>query len=176
MNKLLPFFVLILLSDNLVARQIDQYQPKPNEDQEWVEKQQDLPSFPTLDNSSWQEIVLEKNDNDKAYLLTDSIRYIDDGSIRYVLNIKSKNGIDNMSAEGLLCKGKMQRTYAFADTVGNRWIENKNSKWQPLGNTSLRRNQVTYTLYTVFCSSTLPPKEPQELAKRLKNSWRMLPF
>ena len=177
MNKLLPFFALILLSGSLSARQIDEYQPREDdEDKEWVENQQALPPFPAMDNPSWQEIVTEKNDDGKAFLLTDSIRYIDDGSIRYVLNIQSKNGIDNISAEGLLCKEKTHRIYAFGDTKGKRWIETKNSKWQAIGSSSRRQNEITHTLRTVFCSTAEPPKDPQELTKRLKNSWHLHPF
>ena len=176
MKKLLPIFALILCSGSLYARQISEYQPRPNEDKEWVENKQDLPPFPAMDSPAWQEIVVEKDDDGKAYLLTDNIRYIDDGTIRYVLNLKSKNGIDNISAEGLLCKDKTQRIYAFGDTTHQKWIESKNSKWQPLGSSAFRQNQVAYTLYTVFCASAQAPKDPQELAKRLKNSWRLQPF
>ncbi|MBR5940942.1 MAG: hypothetical protein IKZ88_06750, partial [Neisseriaceae bacterium] len=152
MKKLLPIFALIVFSGSLNARQISEYQPKPDEDKEWVENQQDLPPYPAMDSPAWQEIVVEKDDDGKAYLLTDNIRYLDDGTVRYVLNLKSKNGIDNISAEGLLCKDKTQRIYAFGDTTNHRWIESKNSKWQALGTSSMRQNQVAYTLYTVFCA------------------------
>ena len=176
MKKLLPIFAIIVLSGSLNAREIDQYQSQGDEDQEWVENQQDLPPFPALDSPAWQEIVTEKNDDGKAFLLTDNIRYVDDGSIRYVLNIKSKNGIDNISAEGLLCKEKTQRIYAFGDPVNRRWIEVKNSQWQPIGNSSRRQNEITHTLRTVFCAKKQLPKDPNELAKRLKNSWHLMPF
>lgn len=100
-----------------------------------------------------------------------------DGSIRYILNIRSDKGYDNLTAEGIFCarssigfgNGKLSsyKVFGYGDTVNSRWIQPRNAEWKPIGGTLGRNDALRAVLYQAFCEGGVPA-DTQGLVQRLK--------
>ncbi|VVE17363.1 hypothetical protein PCO31110_02981 [Pandoraea communis] len=80
----------------------------------------DLVSFPTLPNATLDYAIDAK-----------SVQVTDDGVVRYIAVIRSKQGARNVSYEGIHCSSFESRLYATARPDGT-WIPARNSEWRPI--------------------------------------------
>lgn len=128
-------------------------------DADFQESQLELPPVPDAQNGNWADIYVSAVHQGSPRILLDSIRYAEDGSIRYLFNNRSAAGHDNISAEGILCSnrsildstGAQIKTYGYADTVNRRWIVPRKSEWTVLGGKNNSSDKVRRPLYEAFC-------------------------
>jgi hypothetical protein len=80
----------------------------------------DLVSFPTLPNASLDYAIDAK-----------SVQVTDDGVVRYIAVIRSKEGARNVSFEGIHCSSFESRLYATGRPDGT-WAPARNSEWRPI--------------------------------------------
>lgn len=170
MKKIAFLLLLMIVSGSLIAHPRDYYNPKFDEDEKWQEGFEELPPFPNFNDNYWHEFHLDNDTDSSLWLLLSSVHKAEDNSIRYVLNIRSKNGFDNLSAEGIYCKDKTYRAFAFGDVVNKRWIKSQNITWNPIGSSMYRQNKIRYALKNVFCNGYFT-QDYKELKKRLQTAW-----
>lgn len=125
-----------------------------------------LPAFPDPRSGTWFDIDAGNTYGKTPKILLDSITVAPDTSVRYVLNIQSKQGYDNLSAEGLFCAGtsfSLQESkrssfkiFAYGDTVNKRWIAPRNAAWKPIGAILNSADPVRGSLYRAFCEDGKP--------------------
>ncbi|MDO5685860.1 MAG: CNP1-like family protein [Neisseria sp.] len=164
--------LLALCAASTAFAKKDQYNPGfDHEDEPWQEQKEDLPPFPALDDAAWQSFSVSNTFIGTPSLLLSSVYRAPDRSVRYVLNIRSEGGYDNLSAEGINCKEGTYKAFAFGDTVNQRWIEARGGSWQSVGSSMYRQDPLRYALKNVFCHG-LFPKDEQELRERLKTAWK----
>lgn len=133
-----------------------------------------LPDFPN-EQTEWLEIEAENHPAKDVLIDKASIAAAPDRSVRYTVNIRSKHGHDNISAEALYCsagtlisnKNSSYKIYAYGDTVNRRWIKSRNPQWQDLGGTFDSGHPVRAALYKAWCIDGLPSDEAG-LIRRLK--------
>ncbi|BDD92562.1 lipoprotein [Pandoraea sp. NE5] len=80
----------------------------------------DLVSFPTLPSATLDYAIDTK-----------SVQVTDDGVVRYVAVIRSKQGARNVSFEGIHCSSFESRLYATGRPDGT-WVAARNSEWRPI--------------------------------------------
>ena len=148
-----------------------------DEDKEFVESPLPLPPVPDANQSDWLDLYISPTFSGQPRILLSSLSIADDGSIRYVFNNRSAKGYDNITAEGFLCitgsrlldsEGSRLKTFAYADTINNRWITPRQSNWQTLGGKLNSNDSVHRVLYDTFCIDG-KAKNEQELQQRLRN-------
>ena len=122
------------------------------EEEVWSEVKLPLPPFPDLDNQKWQEFYVAERYPNQAYLYPASLSIGKDGTIRYVLNIKTSNGVDNISAEGIRCTDRQNKIFAYGDTIGREWIANRRADWSAIDISDQVHLQIRY----IFCQDGLP--------------------
>ncbi|QEY26327.1 CNP1-like family protein [Neisseria zalophi] len=126
-----------------------------------------LPDFPDVGSNGWFDIYVGNTFNKQPKILLESIIPAEDGSIRYVLNVRSNRGYDNLSSEGLFCanttsfskdasKRSSFKVYAYGDTVNKRWIPLRKSEWKPIGAILNDADPVRGVLYSAFCEDGKP--------------------
>ena len=132
------------------------------EEEVWSEAKLPLPPFPDLDSQKWQEFYVTERYQNQAYLYPASLSIGKDGTIRYVLNIKTRNGVDNLSAEGIRCTDRQNKIFAYGDTIGREWIANRRADWASIDTSDQVRLQIRY----IFCQEGLP-RDHEGAVKRL---------
>lgn len=102
---------------------------------EFKEHTAELPPLPDAHSDGWFDIYVDENYGKQPKILLDSLQIMPapDGSIRYILNIRSDKGYDNLTAEGIFCarssigfgNGKLSsyKVFGYGDTVNSRWIQ-----------------------------------------------------
>lgn len=144
---------------------------------EFVEKEIELPEFFNVNQGEWVDLYVEKTYTNQVSILAESIHLPGDGSIRYVLNVRSNSGVDNITAEGMLCvsggerfssESSKMKTFAYADTIGKRWIKARNAQWQSFNSNANSLEKIRQVIYDVFCSGGRFISE-DEVRKRLRS-------
>ena len=132
-----------------------------------------LPDFPAQ-TADWFNIYVSKDFKVQPQLLLSSVMIAPDRTVRYVLNIKSAQGFDNISAEGIRCTDasfnadpSMYKVFAFGDTINKRWIKTRKAEWRPIGAILNTDNKIHSVLYRTFCEDGLP-KNIEEMDARIK--------
>ncbi|MCF7521649.1 CNP1-like family protein [Neisseria sp. ZJ106] len=132
------------------------------------EQQTELPPLPDTAQGNWLEVYVGEDYGKTALILTDSIRVMPspDSSIRYVLNVRSSQGYDNLTAEGLFCakssfqfggdKRSSYKIFGFGDTANKRWIQPRNNEWKLIGSALSRNDRLHGAIYEVLCSDGAP--------------------
>ncbi|SUA36086.1 Cnp1 [Neisseria zoodegmatis] len=125
-----------------------------------------LPAFPDTRSGNWFDIYVGNTFDKQPKILLDSLIIAPDTSVRYVLNVKSKQGHDNLSAEGLFCadtsfsikesKRSSFKIFGYGDTVNKRWITPRNAQWKPVGAILNSADPVRAPLYRAFCEDGGP--------------------
>ena len=142
-------------------------------DRPWEEADMPLPDYPPAD-AAWLPMYIGNTYSARPQLWRDSVYMAPDRTIRYVLNIQSESGFDNLSVEALQCANRSVKTYAFGDNAQRRWSVPRVSAWKPINGvekdskaTSTRVDRVRSLLYHTFCEDGLPLNE-KELIQRMK--------
>ena len=138
-----------------------------------------MPPLPDTHSDGWFDIYVDENYGKQPKILLDSLQIMPapDGSIRYILNIRSDKGYDNLSAEGIFCarssirfgndKLSSYKIFGYGDTVNHRWIQPQNTEWKPIGGTLGRNDALRAVLYAAFCEDGIPT-DTRGLIQRLK--------
>ncbi|WP_274584293.1 CNP1-like family protein [Neisseria leonii] len=137
------------------------------------ESDEALPALPD-GQTRWQRIYVAPGFPSEPSVALDSVRLAADGSIRYVLNVRSQSGYDNISAEAVYCaptsfrqeKKSSYKIYAFADMQNRHWIQPRNPQWQNIGSILSSPEPVRGALYKVWCIDGVP-KNGEGLRARL---------
>jgi len=200
-HKIKPFFTLelsmrrfALLALSLAATQAfalgfsqkdtltnTRYQESPEEvaAREFKEHKAELPPLPDTQSGDWFNLYVNETYGKQPKILLSSLQIMPapDNSIRYVLNVRSDKGYDNLSVEGLYCartsftyskdKRSSYKVFAYGDTVNHRWIEPRKGDWKLIGNAFSRNDALHTALYQAFCIDGMPTTV-EGLVQRLK--------
>ena len=130
----------------------------------WVELQAQLPPYPKLDEAI-SFAVSGPAENDFS-IDPKSINVGKDDVVRYTLIVKSPEGSLNVTFEGISCRSKELKIYAFGRADGN-WSQNRHAKWSPIEHKA--RNRHHHVLYQdFFCPEGLVVKDVAEAIFALK--------
>lgn len=157
------------------------YQESPEEvaAREFKEHKAELPPLPDTQSGDWFDLYVNETYGKQPKILLSSLQIMPapDNSIRYVLNVRSDKGYDNLSVEGLYCartsftysndKRSSYKVFAYGDTVNRRWIEPRKGDWKLIGNAFSRNDALHTALYQVFCIDGMPTTV-EGLVQRLK--------
>ena len=157
------------------------YQESPEEGaaREFKEHKAELPPLPDTQSGDWFDLYVNETYGKQPKILLSSLQIMPapDNSIRYVLNVRSDKGYDNLSVEGLYCartsftysndKRSSYKVFAYGDTVNRRWIEPRKGDWKLIGNAFSRNDALHTALYQAFCIDGMPTTV-EGLVQRLK--------
>ncbi|MGN6865437.1 CNP1-like family protein [Neisseria sp. P0020.S003] len=157
------------------------YQENPEEvaAREFKEHKAELPPLPDTQSGDWFDLYVNETYGKQPKILLSSLQIMPapDNSIRYVLNVRSDKGYDNLSVEGLYCartsftysndKRSSYKVFAYGDTVNHRWIEPRKGDWKLIGNAFSRNDALHTALYQAFCIDGMPTTV-EGLVQRLK--------
>ena len=157
------------------------YQESPEEvaAREFKEHKAELPPLPDTQSGDWFNLYVNETYGKQPKILLSSLQIMPapDNSIRYVLNVRSDKGYDNLSVEGLYCartsftysndKRSSYKVFAYGDTVNRRWIEPRKGDWKLIGNAFSRNDALHTALYQAFCVDGMPTTV-EGLVHRLK--------
>ena len=157
------------------------YQESPEEvaAREFKEHKAELPPLPDTQSGDWFDLYVNETYGKQPKILLSSLQIMPapDNSIRYVLNVRSDKGYDNLSVEGLYCartsftysndKRSSYKIFAYGDTVNRRWIEPRKGDWKLIGNAFSRNDALHTALYQAFCIDGMPTTV-KGLVQRLK--------
>lgn len=134
-----------------------------------------LPPLPDTQSGRWFDIYAGENFGRQPKILLDSISIAPDRTVRYVLNVKSQQGHDNLSAEGIYCtpssigresKRSSFKVFAYGDTVNKRWVVARKGDWKPVGAILSGADPIRAPLVRAFCEDGTPNSE-QALQRRV---------
>ena len=157
------------------------YQESPEEvaAREFKEHKAELPPLPDTQSGDWFDLYVNETYGKQPKILLSSLQIMPapDNSIRYILNVRSDKGYDNLSVEGLYCarmsftysndKRSSYKVFAYGDTVNHRWIEPRKGDWKLIGNAFSRNDAMHTALYQAFCVDGMPTTV-EGLVQRLK--------
>ena len=157
------------------------YQESPEEvaAREFKEHKAELPPLPDTQSGDWFDLYVNETYGKQPKILLSSLQIMPapDNSIRYVLNVRSDKGYDNLSVEGLYCartsftysndKRSSYKVFAYGDTVNRRWIEPRKGDWKLIGNAFSRNDALHTGLYQAFFIDGMPTTV-EGLVQRLK--------
>ena len=157
------------------------YQESPEEvaAREFKEHKAELPPLPDTQSGDWFDLYVNETYDKQPKVLLSSLQIMPapDNSIRYILNVRSDKGYDNLSVEGLYCartsftysndKRSSYKVFAYGDTVNRRWIEPRKGDWKLIGNAFSRNDALHTALYQAFCIDGMPTTI-KGLVQRLK--------
>ncbi|MGN7071224.1 CNP1-like family protein, partial [Neisseria sp. P0001.S004] len=157
------------------------YQESPEEvaAREFKEHKAELPPLPDTQSGDWFDLYVNETYGKQPKILLSSLQIMPapDNSIRYILNVRSDKGYDNLSVEGLYCartsftysndKRSSYKVFAYGDTVNHRWIEPRKGDWKLIGNAFSRNDALHTALYQAFCIDGMPTTV-EGLVQRLK--------
>ncbi|MDN0075050.1 CNP1-like family protein [Crenobacter sp. SG2303] len=149
MKRLIAATALSLLALHGYARDTMKYSNYAfDEDKPWQENDTALPTYPA--QADWVGFYVTNTFANQAAIDAKSLSIDTDHVIRYVLQVKSPAGAENLSYEGLRCSGRLNKTYAFGDTVNHRWIKSQKADWKPLP------DELRGRVRTLFCENGTP--------------------
>lgn len=165
------------------------YQETPEEiaAREFKEADVPLPDFPDTKSGGWFELYISNTYKNQPKVLLDSVTPAPDGSIRYILNMQSKQGYDNLTAEGIFCsnvafnynddsKRSSYKIFGYGDTVNKRWITPRsNTGWKPIGAILNSADPVRGALYRAFCEDGKPSDAAKLRDRIIQRSGRYAP-
>ncbi|WP_434631088.1 CNP1-like family protein [Chromobacterium sp. CV08] len=128
----LPAALALCLSLTAQAegRVIKNYNYAIDDDKPWQEEDYALPPYPQA--ADWVEVKPDWLQQNRYFVDAGSLSIGKDGVVRYISKVLSSGGVENLSAEGILCKDNKYRAYGFGDSVNHRWIEPMRPLWQDI--------------------------------------------
>ena len=152
----------------------------------FTESDEALPAFPP-ENTRWQALYVNPSFSKHALVALDIIYLAPDQTVRYILNVRSTQGIDNLSVEALYCSPttlqptkSSYKTYAYGDPINRRWIVARNAQWKEMGSILNSADPVRGVLYKAWCVDGLPQTQAglvqrvQELGGRVPESGKQV--
>lgn len=113
----------------------------------WQEIAPQLPPYPKMEDALPFQVTAATSN--QFFIDSKSVSVGSDGVVRYTLIVKSGAGAMNVSYEGIRCKGRERKLYAFGRTDGT-WAQNKSATWLPIKPSDPnRQHQMLYDDF--FC-------------------------
>lgn len=165
-SLLLPALIPVVLAAPLAAwAGWGEFDMDFDNEKPWVELQAQIPAYPKLENAL-PFIVSGATDN-KFFIDPQSISVGEDDVVRYTLIVKSPEGVLNVTFEGISCRSREVKLYAFGKADGT-WSRNRYAKWSPIAYQD--RNRQHHMLYDdFFCPREISVKDANEAIFALKN-------
>ncbi|MCO6427226.1 CNP1-like family protein [Nitrosomonas communis] len=159
-NVLLTFCILAITACVSKEKFVDTFDHK----KDWIELQTELPAYPEAGNLL--EFNIGPTSNHRYYVDATSIKVGKDGIIRYSLVVKSAQGAENATFEGIRCETKEKKRYALGRN-DKTWGQPRISKWQKLENIAQDQAQRELAKY-YFCPRGFLVATPAEAIHALK--------
>lgn len=96
---------------------------------------------PTYPNRVWVHLPLE---------------LADDGTLRYVLAIRTPGGVVNYSYEGIRCVGNSHKVFAFGSGSTGSWLPFKTAEWVHFDSYRAANDKPRARLMRLFCEEGRP--------------------
>lgn len=167
-------YILLLILGSLASLSFSAPKAKYNEnphfkDVPWSEDVLPLPPYPDMNEEEWQSFFVGINYKNITSLHVKSLNInTEDLTLRYVLNIKTPTGVDNISAEAFRCANRQNKIFAFADTKNKKWIKNQMSDWTSVNQNDSVRNEIYY----MFCRDGVPKTRDEVINRFMSGSER----
>ena len=131
---------------------------------EWIELQTQLPPYPEAGNLL--EFDVGPASYHHYYIDATSITIGKEGIIRYSLVVKTAQGAENATFEGIRCETREKKRYALGRN-DRTWVQPRNSEWQALENIVQDFAQRELAKY-YFCPRGIIVGSTQEAVRALK--------
>lgn len=136
-----------------------------SEGQPWDEQKPQLPPFPKEENLV--RIQVDGGLSFDFFVDLESVSVGRDGVVRYTLVARSVGGATNISYEGIRCKGRERKLYAFG-RADKTWSAARNPQWASISD--LPVNLLQATLHDAFfCPARTIVRDAEEARKLLKS-------
>lgn len=99
------------------------------EEKKWVELEARLPDYPKLQDLI--EFDAGAAANNRYFVDGSSLSVGADGVVRYVVVVKASGGATNVNFEGIRCRAKERKPYAFGRN-DNTWARSRTQEWLPI--------------------------------------------
>lgn len=158
--------ILILLSVLLIAACVskEKFVDSFDHRKDWVDLQTQLPAYPETENLLAFNVGPASSHS--HYIDAKSIRIGKEGIIRYTLVVKSAQGAENATFEGIRCETRERKRYALGRN-NRTWVQPRISEWQRLENIMQDQPQRELAKY-YFCPRGLIVSTPEEAIQALK--------
>jgi hypothetical protein len=120
-----------------------------HEARSWREGEVVLPAYPKAANLVEFEV---EGSRFRFFVDAASLSVGDDGVVRYTLVARSPGGAENVSYEGMRCKTRTARAYAFGEHRG-RWSK-AGTAWQPIERSSAQGGRFALW-HDYFCPRSI---------------------
>jgi len=138
--------------------------PNEREDEHLDEQSPKLPSFPKEENLVGIQVDGEASFG--YFVDLESVSVGGDGVVRYTLVARSDGGATNIAYEGIRCKGRERKLYAFG-RADKTWSAARNQQWKSISD--LPVNRIQAALHDgFFCPARIIVRDAEEARKLLK--------
>lgn len=132
----------------------------------WVEGETGYPAWPGKSNKLIDLNVSTAGLSYRVYIDPESLHTGDDRVVRYTVVMVSRNGVRNITYEGLHCGERTFRRLAYG--VDGEWHAISNPAWQRISGAGV--NQYRKLLYEVyFCNTANRYQNADELEQKLRS-------
>jgi hypothetical protein len=112
-----------------------------------AEAEPELPAMPAADGLI--DLYVSATSSNRFFIDPASVSVGADGTVRYVVTVRSSSGATSTNFEGMRCETHERRLYAFG-RPDNSWSRARNSGWSRISNAG--PNRYAYTLMReYFC-------------------------
>jgi len=130
----------------------------------WKELESQLPAYPKDENLLPFQVSAATDNS--FYVDSQSISVGEDGVVRFTLVVRSPEGASNVMFEGIRCRTREVRVYAFGRSDGT-WGKARDNEWKLIHYE--RRNRPDHVLYDdFFCPREIIVTDPAEAIDALK--------
>jgi len=141
----------------------DEYKP-------WKEIETRLPAAPLPANL--ETLYVSNTTSYRFSVDRASVSFDSDGVVRYTLVGASDQGALNISYEGIRCKTREHKLYAFGRKDGS-WSRSRRNAWEPIREAATNRQRAA--MLSAACDLGIPVKDVAELVRRLRAPMPMPP-
>jgi hypothetical protein len=132
----------------------------------WREQASELPDYP-VQNRLVEISVQTGNYPYDVFIDTGSLEVGGDGVVRYVVVIRSRAGAENIAFEGIHCRERTFRRYAYG--INNAWQPVTGGDWQALKTGGM--GHYRFVLYRDYvCDPSNPGMKESEMIQRMRYS------
>lgn len=130
----------------------------------WQEGDYQLPAYPAA--PQWINVNLDNLQKNRIAVDAGSLSVGQDGVVRFILDVVSPGGVSNLSVEGIQCKNRAYRAYAFGDNVGKRWIRSTRAEWRTIP----LEDRLRRELRAALCPDGAAPRDAGEAVASLRKN------
>ena len=140
------------------------YVPSEGEGQPWDEQKPKLPPFPKEENLVG--IQVDGGLSFDFFVDLESVSVGRDGVVRYTLVARSVGGATNIAYEGIRCKGRERKLYAFG-RADKTWSAARNPQWALISDLPVNRAQAALH-DAFFCPARIIVRDAEEARMALR--------